>query len=379
MIALLVVVLFPQVAAPAAQNAGPPLREQELLFMVRSRTMFTADQVVELIQTRGIGFRLTDATRKALKKEGAGAAVMAAVEKAADRLKRLSSAEEAKAAAAAAPKPVPPPPPLDGDEQKKLLERVRASALQYTDKLPNFLCLQVTRRFVDPAGTGSFQPYDVIQARLAYYEHKESYQVVQVNEQMTNRSYDSLGGASSTGEFGTFLNFLFRPESRTYFHWVGPASLGDRPVYAWDYEVPVVTSQWHLIWEPRKPEEQSIISGYSGRVIVDAEKEQVLRLWMQADDIPAGFPIRRALTTLDYGYAKIAGQPFLLPARAVVEMKESRTATRNEISFRQYQRFSAEAKLVFEETPPEEPPPPQLQPAKPPAQPTGKQPKRQKP
>jgi len=34
---------------------------------------------------------------------------------------------------------------------------------------------------IDPAGTGSFQPYDVIQARLAYYEHKESYQVVQVN------------------------------------------------------------------------------------------------------------------------------------------------------------------------------------------------------
>ncbi len=311
--------------------------------MVRAKALFTEDQIVEMVQSRGIGFRLTDPIRKALKKEGASAALLAAVEKAADELKRRSVAAEA----AAVPKPVPLPPLLEEREQARLLEKVRGHALEYTEKLPNFICVQVTRRMVDLSGKGYWQAQDIIQARLAYNEHKETYQVVAINDQITDRSYDSLGGTTSTGEFGTLLAALFQPETEAQFAWVGPASLRGRPVYEYDYRVLRERSTWHISWQ----KERTIIPAYRGRIAVDAENHQVLSLSMEAEEIPADFPIQAASTSLDYDYATIAGRSFLLPARAAVELREARLATRNEIQFRQYRRFTADTRLVFEETP----------------------------
>ena len=87
-------------------------------------------------------------------------------------------------------------------------------------------------------------------------------------------------------------------------------------------------------------------------MVVDAENHQVLRLSIEAEEIPHDFPIRAASTTLDYDYATIAGRSFLLPSRAVMEMDEGRVATRNEIQFRQYRRFTADTKIDFEDAPP---------------------------
>jgi len=326
-------------------GAGPPIREQELLTLVRNKTLFTEEQVLEMVRARGIGFRLTDSVRKALRKEGASDGVMAAVEKAAEALKRRSTAEEA----AAAPKPVPAPPPLDEQQQTRLLEQVREHALEYTDRLPNFICVQITKRLVDPDGRGSWYPQDVIQVRLAYNERKESYQVVTINDQVTSRSYDSLGGATSTGEFGTLLHNLFMPETQAHFTWVGPSTFRNRQVYEYDYTVTQDRSRWHVTWE----KQLTIVPAYRGHVAVDAENQQVLRLSMEAEEIPASFPIRFASTALEYDYATIAGRSFLLPARAVVEMKEGRMTMRNDIQFRQYRRFSTDTKLSFDETPPD--------------------------
>lgn len=352
LLALLLALLLAEPPAAAQESAGPPLREQELLSLVRSKALFTDEQVCEMVQSRGIGFRLTDSVRKALKKEGASAALLAAVEKAAEEMKHRTTATEAAAAAAAAPKPVPLPPPLDEAQQARLLEQVRQHALEYSEKLPNFICVQVTKRVVDFEGKGYWQTQDVIQARLAYNEHRESYQVVAINDQLTDRSYDSLGGATSTGEFASMLRDLFLPETEAHFDWVGPAILRGRPVYTYDYRVVQPRSHWQIVWDKRRASERAIVPAYRGRIVVDAENHELLRLSTEAEDIPADFPIRAAFTTLDYDYATISGRSFLLPARAVVEMRESRIATRNEISFRQYRRFTAETKLVFDETPP---------------------------
>ena len=234
-------------------------------------------------------------------------------------------------------------PPLNPLQQTRLLEDVRRNALQYTVKLPNFICVQVTKRMVDLSGRGYWRTQDVIQARLAYYERRESYQLVTINDQLTSRSYESLGGAISTGEFGTLLVNVFSPETQTRFTWVGPASLRGRPVYTYDYRVAKDRSHWHITWN----KEETIIPPYRGRVVVDAEKHQVLRISKEAEEIPAGFPIRGASSILDYDYATISGRPFLLPVRAVVEMDEGRVTTRNEIQFRQYRRYTADTKAEF--------------------------------
>ena len=49
-------------------------------------------------------------------------------------------------------------------------------------KLPNFICVQVTKRKANLDGSGYWRTLDIIQVRLTYNEHRESYQVVTIND-----------------------------------------------------------------------------------------------------------------------------------------------------------------------------------------------------
>ena len=78
------------------------------------------------------------------------------------------------------------------------------------------------------------------------------------------------------------------------------------------------------------------------------------------------FPIEEGRTTLEYGFAKIAERDYLLPLRATVRMREGKTLTRNEVEFRLYRKFTAEASIAFDaaelearpdEKPQKDPPP----------------------
>ena len=44
--------------------------------------------------------------------------------------------------------------------QQRLLEEARASGLQYAAHLPNFVCTEVTRRLLDPAGKQEWRNLD---------------------------------------------------------------------------------------------------------------------------------------------------------------------------------------------------------------------------
>src|SRR5262249_50274614 len=113
--------------------------------------------------------------------------------------------------AVAAPPPpppvyVPPAPPTE-TEKKEVLVAATHWALDYTKGLPNFICTQVTTRHVDTSGNETaWRIADTIQEQLSYVDGKENYKVMLVNNQaVTNKTHESLGGATSSGEFGSML------------------------------------------------------------------------------------------------------------------------------------------------------------------------------
>src|SRR5262249_26971116 len=107
----------------------------------------------------------------------------------------------------------------DAIEQKSVLAEIRQHALNYTQGLPNFICLQVTQRNVDPTGTGRhWREVDKIQEQLTFFDHHEKYAVSMINGQMvTGVDHDKMSGARSSGEFGTMLYEIFDPETETEF------------------------------------------------------------------------------------------------------------------------------------------------------------------
>ena len=190
-------------------------------------------RTVEELQTLGAG-RLTVAALRVLMTESAALPSGPA------------PVVKAPAAAAVAPSLASP----SEEEQKRALAAVTDYALNYSTSLPDFVCLQVTKRYVDPSATDSFRLTDTIAERLSYFEHKEDYKVISVNgAPLTNRKHEQLGGAISSGEFGTMLAEIFSPESRTDFHWERWGKWAGHVAHVFSFRVELSNSKYNITAE----------------------------------------------------------------------------------------------------------------------------------
>jgi len=242
------------------------------------------------------------------------------------------------------PKPAPaviPPPPAD--EQKKIIEHLRAYALNYTKRLPDFICTQVTRRHIDPTGMEFWRRQDVIVTRLSFFEQKEDYKVILVNDRPSELDIRQVGGATSTGEFGTMLREIFEPATETRFNWERWATLRGRRMMVFSYYVSQSRSKWHVL-----AENLDIVPAYRGLVYVDQESRIVSRVTLEADDLPPSFPIQKAALTLDYDFATINETQYMLPLKAEMRLRQGRFLAKNEVEFRTYRKFGVEAVITFE-------------------------------
>ena len=84
----------------------------------------------------------------------------------------LRALTDGTASLAPSPPPAAKPAPVvvsapGPNEFKRILDDIRENALNYTQSLPNFLCTQVTRRYVDPSGKEDWLQQDVIQEHLS--------------------------------------------------------------------------------------------------------------------------------------------------------------------------------------------------------------------
>jgi hypothetical protein len=251
------------------------------------------------------------------------------------------------------PKPVPIPPP-SSQEQAAVIDEVREYALNYSKTLPDFICTQVTRRFAAPApgtkygGSSDSEPrwtaLDTLTIKLSYFEQKEDYKLILVNNTLTTQDYGTLGGSTTTGDFGSMMREIFEPASQAHFEWDHWGTLRGRRVLALSYRVAQSRSQWHIVYEKK----MDIVPAYHGLVYVDKETHEVMRVTLEAENIPAGFPIHRADTVLDYDFQQLSGKTFLLPLKSTTIMSTSEYWTKNDEEFRVYRKYSAESDIKFD-------------------------------
>lgn len=244
------------------------------------------------------------------------------------------------------------PPAPSAEEQRRIIEQARRQARLYTEELPNYVCLQVTRRFFDPTGLEmDWLKHDEIKTRVSYFDGREDYETLTVNDAATTKGFSDLGGTTSTGEFGTILDSLFAPETDAEFRWARHSLLRGKPVFVFHMVVPQYRSSWSLTTGGGSSGEgmRTIRSGYTGLVYIGKKSGQVLRILMEAQGIPSDFPMREARSRLDYDFIDLSGESFLLPLKAQAYVRTGRLLTRNDLEFRLYRKFTAEATITFEE------------------------------
>jgi len=254
--------------------------------------------------------------------------------------KDLPAAPAPAAVVKAVPKPIPPP---SEEEQKKILAEATEYALGYSKRLPDFICMQVTRRYVDPSGLEFWRNTDTITTRLSFFEQKEDYKVITVNGRMTDIPYHQLGGTTSSGEFGSQMRDLFGKKASARFNWERWATLRGRRMHVFSYYVAQPNSEWSAYHEGSG----RVVPAYRGNVFIDRETTQVMRITLEPE-LPPSFGIQSVYSVLDYDYTEISGSQYLVPLRAEVKSRSGKMLNKNEVEFRLYRKFGADVGIKFD-------------------------------
>jgi hypothetical protein len=193
--------------------------------------------------------------------------------------------------------------------QTDLLEEARRVALNYSRRLPDFVCTEVIHRYQAYGPTGAFRSTDILTLQLSYFQLKENYKLVARNNHPTTQNLESVGGAWTEGEFGSTLLLIFHPDSRAEFAFKEWSAVRGRRAGVYSYRVDRANSRFEL-----RVATGSTIAGYHGEVYIDASTNQVLRI-AEVADVPEGFPVQSSSNTGDYDFVDVGGRQYLLPVR----------------------------------------------------------------
>ncbi|MBI4877225.1 MAG: hypothetical protein HY822_21565 [Acidobacteria bacterium] len=223
------------------------------------------------------------------------------------------------------------------------LEKVREVALEFTESLPNYLCKQMTTRYQSESRPSNWQAQDVVGAAVVYEDGRESYRDIRINDKPTKKDMDSIPGSRSRGEFGSTLRDLFSPSTAAAFRFRRESTAAGLRAAVYEFQVEQPNSHWE-----NRVAGQSVFPSYKGSVWIDRRSHRVLRIEMQARNLPQEFPLDASEWVVDYEFVRIGPAPYLVPVHAenLACFRGTSRCVRNATDFRNYRRFTSESQIL---------------------------------
>ena len=231
-------------------------------------------------------------------------------------------------------------------DARSAIEGSRKKALDYAQSLPDFVCTEYINRFYDNSQRGRWGAADKLTIKLSFFQQMEDHKLMAVNDRPTDKTFESVGGATGVGEFGGTLHSIFDPTSQATFHWESWKTVRKHRAAVYSYVVEQAHSHY-IIESGAHDNIQKALVGYHGLLEIDRDTGQVLHYTYEADRIPKVLAIDYALTTVDYDFADVGGRDYLLPAHSETVMRTPGLAVRNQMEFRDYRKFSTESTISF--------------------------------
>ena len=226
-------------------------------------------------------------------------------------------------------------------EQQEVLAGVRAYTETYLSSLPDYICIQTTKRRAQSARLDSWPVSDEVREQLTFSGHRETYEIQSVNGRpVHNMERSALGGNMSTGEFGTLLERVFAEDSKTEFGYERRTTLGKVPVDVFAYRVS--NEHGYTLYSGTQKYE----SAWEGLIYAEHATGKVLKIRMECIGIPVNFPVHHLNMTLDYGAVKIGDREYILPAHFELNQESSGGVTYNRADYGSYRKFDAESRFT---------------------------------
>jgi hypothetical protein len=162
----------------------------------------------------------------------------------------------------------------------------------------------------------------------------------------TSFSSEGLGalighGLLSTGMFQTFAANLFVFD-QAIIKAAGEGVIDGRPMLRFTYSVPSLENHWDV---DRFGSQGSL--GEAGEFCVDRTDNTLVRLQVNATDIPATLPLKSLQVTVDYQRVSLDNKPELLPESAEFSVLDTHGKSyRNAMVFSHCHVFEAESKMA---------------------------------
>jgi hypothetical protein len=297
-------------------------------------------RIAKDLHTVELSERLDDRIIEILQSEGAGPETVAQLLLMRDRSRGL-------------PRPampvIPEPPAPSPAEKVQIWDAAHNNAVSYTESLPNFICSEVVRRYIDPNRKGSWKLEDTLALKLTYFDRREEYKLMTVNNRATNLSYDQMRGAITEGEFGSMLAAIFALKARTNRDWDHWTLLRSRPTHVYTFAIATANSDYQITSGTVRGENRVRV-GQHGYIYIDDASKSVVRLTAVADQFPADFDVQKVNLVLDYDFTDVGGNRYLLPLHSETTLSAPPFEHRNETDFLQYRKFSADTTITYDGT-----------------------------
>jgi hypothetical protein len=235
------------------------------------------------------------------------------------------------------------PPAAGGSEE--ILDQIKEKVRANLSRQPDYMCLETVDRFWRRSAASEFERLDTLHLEVGLAGDREMFAWRGARKFSDKDLSDLVGsGAVGSGNFAMRARNVFLSGGATFTD-RGEALVGERKALRFDYEVPARASGYRV----RGAAFEAVV-GFHGSFWVDAATLDLLRLEVEADDIPAELGLARTHDVLEYAPIRIGEADFILPSSSQLTMVSARGhENQNRTRFTGCRQYTAESRLSFDD------------------------------
>jgi hypothetical protein len=228
-----------------------------------------------------------------------------------------------------------------------LMARVKRVMEAHLSGVPNYTCQQSVERYQQKPAAAQPMLVDVLRLEVAFvggselfaWPGSERFDEHEVHEVVRN-------GPFGTGDFTLHARGVFL-SSGTKYDYLGLDEIDGRSARKFSYFKPLFHSGYQIT-NHRLGSRAEV--AYKGFFWVDRESLDLIRLTVEAIDIPLDLRVQAVSNVLEYGLLPLGGREALLPRRSELRMTDSDGVTSiNKMRLTRCKLFQGESSISFED------------------------------
>jgi hypothetical protein len=228
--------------------------------------------------------------------------------------------------------------------EARALAEVKQRMSAFLARVPDYTCVETIDRSVQKSASEPAYSTDRLRVDIAYINNKEVYSWPGAGSFEEKRLADLVGnGMISDGDFALHTGNIFARDG-AQISFGGDEQLLGRKAARYDYRIPSLSSAWTL----RSASEARPV-GTRGSFWIDRDRLDLLRLELDAQNIPPDLPIHAVHVRIDYSRVRVGGVDISIPQSSETLLDDAAGARYlNHVDFTGCREYHVQSAISFD-------------------------------